>query len=170
MDSGDRIESAFHIPQPCSLHFILHLRSFVHCIFSLTHLDVNISTISSRMHSISASIALYANYFAHQRTRRSNVHTHNALRRWINGPTSRMGEPLTTAHAQLECTSEAHLTSLNLAWPRCNAPHNVRNARNAHTVLWAHPAIVRLCSFHKSIAPGSGQPTPLPSPSQSKPQ
>lgn len=59
---------------------------------------------------------------------RSHLHVHDALRRWTNGSTTHMGELLTAALAQLEWTSEVHLTSLVVAWCRCNASHNARRA------------------------------------------
>jgi hypothetical protein len=51
--------------------------------------------------------------------RRSKAHVQDALQGWINGSSTRVGEPLITAHAQLECTSEA---SPQLNHCRCNAP------------------------------------------------
>ena len=75
--------------------------------FSLTRLDVNNAATSSRMtsrkYSDSASLALPANYLVRQLLPQGGVKpTHHALRRWINGLTTRVGELLTAAQAQLE--------------------------------------------------------------------
>jgi hypothetical protein len=115
----ERIESEYHIP-PFILLTPPHFNGlFMHCMFSLTHPDVNDTAISSRMtsrkYSVSASLALHANGLVRQLLRRSEAHIHHALQRSINGLTTRMGELLTTAQAQLERTSEAHLTSLTVA-------------------------------------------------------
>ncbi|KAJ8106745.1 hypothetical protein OPT61_g9337 [Boeremia exigua] len=65
------------------------------------------------MKPTSASTALHADRPARKR-RGEAGHVQDALQRWVNGPTTRLGEPVTTAHAQLECTPEAHLSSLTL--------------------------------------------------------
>lgn len=95
---------------PALLYSQLYPRSSLHCIFSSTHFDVNTASKSSRMTSCmslaSASIALYA---AHRYTRplmrRSKAHVQDALRRWINGASARLGEPLDTARGSLSSSA-----------------------------------------------------------------
>lgn len=63
--------------------------------------------MTSRMSLASASIALHAvDRPTRPLMRRSKAHVQDALQRWINGSSTCVGEPLITAHAQLECTSE----------------------------------------------------------------
>lgn len=94
--------------------------------------------MTSRMKLASAPVALHVGRPTRPPVRRSKAHVQDALQRWTNGPSTRVGEPLITAHAQLECTSEASLT---VAWCRCNAPYNAHNAHNAHNARNAPPLL-----------------------------